>query len=79
MLLDQSVIWLQKLTNLWCDSEMKFLSNDYINPNTNPKTLTTLTLTLTDPHDASESFCAPVFCDFIRNYFQESFGLLDTL
>jgi len=38
------------------------------NPNTNPKTLTTLSMTLTDPQDAFESFCVPVFCDFIRNY-----------
>jgi len=44
------------------------LSNDYTNPNTNPKTLTTLALTLTDHRDALESFCEPVFCDFIRNY-----------
>jgi len=57
---------------------MKFLSNDYTNTNTNPKSLTTLTLTLTDPHDAFESFCASVFRDFIRNYFLETFGLLDT-
>jgi len=48
---------------------MKFLSNDYTNPNTNPNILTTLTPTLTDPQDAFESFCAPVSCDFIRNYF----------
>ena len=47
--------------------EMKFLSNDPINPNTNPKTLTTLTLTLTDPHGAFENSCLPVFCDFVRN------------
>ena len=40
----------------------------YTNPNTNTKTLTTLTLTPTDPHDAFESFSAPVFCDFLRNY-----------
>jgi len=31
---------------------VKFLSNDYTNPKTNPKTLTTLALTLTDHHDA---------------------------
>jgi len=36
--------------------EVKFVSNDYSNPNTNPKILTTLALTLTDPHDAFESF-----------------------
>jgi len=48
---------------------MKFLSNDYTNPNTNPKTLTTLTLTLTDPHNAFESFCAPIFGNYMRNYF----------
>src|SRR6218665_2578872 len=45
---------------------MKLLSNDYTNPNTNPRTLTTLTLTLTDPHDAFESFCSPVFCTLYR-------------
>ena len=28
----------------------------------------TLILILTDPHDAFESFCALVFCDFVRNY-----------
>jgi len=46
-----------------CDSEVKFVSNDY----TKPKTLTTLNLTVTDcrenltvtdPHDAFETFCA---------------------
>jgi len=57
------------LTRASCDREIgdvtwkvKFLSNDYTNPNTNQKTLTTLILTLTDPHDAFEKFCAPVFC-----------------
>jgi len=44
--------------------EVEFLSNVY----TNPKTLTTLALTLADHHDAFESPCAPVFCDFARNY-----------
>ena len=44
--------------------EVDFLSNDY----TNPKTLTTLALTLADHYDAFESFCAPVFCDFVRKY-----------
>ena len=34
---------------------------------TNPKTLTTPTLTITDPRIAFESFCVPVFCDFVRN------------
>ena len=48
--------------------EVKFLSNDYTNPNTNHKTLTTLALALTDTHNASESFCAPVLYDFVRNY-----------
>src|SRR6218665_675429 len=48
--------------------EGEFLSNDYTNPNTNPKTLTTLALTLADHHDAFESCCARVFCDFARNY-----------
>jgi len=47
--------------------EVEFLSNDYNKPNTNP-----------DHHDACpypsrpsrcfESSCAPVFCDFVRNY-----------
>jgi len=57
---------------LLCDSEVKFLSDDYTNPNTNPTTLTTLALTLTDPLDAFESFCVLLFCDFIRNYFLET-------
>src|SRR6218665_3205677 len=48
--------------------EGKFLSNDYTNPNTNPRTLTTLALILADHHDDFERFCAPVFCDFVRNY-----------
>jgi len=47
---------------------VKFLSNDYTNPNANPRTLTTLTLTLTNLPDAFKSFYEPVFCDFIRNY-----------
>jgi len=72
MLLDQSVMWSRKATNLWCDSELKFLCNDYANHNTNPKTLMALILTLKDPLDAFESFCAPVFCDLIRNYFRHS-------
>ena len=72
MLLDQSVMWFRKVTSLWCDPESTFLSNDYTNPNTNPKTLTTLTLTLTDPRDAFECFCAPIFCDLIWNYFLDS-------
>src|SRR6218665_3899183 len=58
-----------KVTNLLCDLEVKLLSNDYTNPNTNPRTLTMLTLTQTDPQDTFESFCAPVFCNFIRNYY----------
>ena len=48
--------------------EVECMSNDYTNPNTNPKTLTTLALTLTDHHDDFESFCAAVFCDLVRNY-----------
>ena len=44
------------------------MSNDYTNLNNKPKTLTTLTLTLTNPHDVFESFCAPVFCYFKRSY-----------
>src|SRR6218665_1642813 len=35
---------------------MKCMSNDYTNPNTNPKTLTALTLTLNDPHDLINKF-----------------------
>jgi len=37
---------------------------DYTNPTTNPRTFTTLTLTLADTHDPFESFCAQVFCDY---------------
>ena len=48
--------------------EVEFLSNEYTNPNANPKTLTTLALALADHHDAFESFCAPGFCYFVRNY-----------
>src|SRR6218665_1021200 len=33
-----------------------------------PRTLTVLNLTLANPHDALESFCVRVFCDFIQNY-----------
>jgi len=53
---------------------MKFLSNVY----TNPMILTTLILTQTNPHDG-ESFCVPVFCDFIRNYSGTYVGPLVTL
>jgi len=63
------------------DSQMKFLSNAYTNPNTNLKTPTPGILTLNDHHDDFESFSAPVFRDFIRNYFlsdSKTFGLLDT-
>src|SRR6218665_4226508 len=69
---DQSVMCFRKVTNLRCYSKMKFLSNDYTNPNTNPKTITALTLTLTDTQDALESYYASIFCDFIRNYFLDS-------
>jgi len=54
---------------------VKFLSKDYTNPNTNPKILTTLILTLADPQDAFESLCAPVFCDFIRDYIFSRLGV----
>jgi len=54
------------------------LAEDLVNPNTNRKKLTTLTSTLTDPRNAFESFCAPIFCDIIRNYPSPTFGLLDT-
>src|SRR6218665_3535795 len=40
--------------------------------------LTALNLTLTDPHGAFESFCAPIFCDFIRNYYMSELGHIDT-
>jgi len=49
--------------------EVECMSNYYANPDTNPKTLTTLSLTLTEHQDAYESFYAPVLCDFARNYF----------
>jgi len=67
-----------QFTNLWCDSEVKFLSNDYTDPNTNPKTHKTLNLTQTDLHDAFEIFCAPVFCYFTRNYSGSELGPLVT-
>src|SRR6218665_2277315 len=54
------------LQNGYVTLEVKFVSNDYSNPNTNPKTLTTLALT--EAHDAFDSFFAPVCCDFVRNY-----------
>ena len=47
---DLRVTWFENSWSFGCDLEVKFMSNDYTNPNTNPKTLTTLTLTLTD-HD----------------------------
>ena len=59
--------------------EVKFLSNDYTNNNTNPKTLTTLILTITDPHGAFGSICAPAFCDFVRNYSCNVDGAVVTL
>src|SRR6218665_3146868 len=43
--------------------EVEFLSNDYTNPNTNPKTFTTPVLTLADQHDA-----------FLRWYFVTLYG-----
>src|SRR6218665_2321885 len=48
--------------------DVEFLSNDFTNPNTNPKALTTLALSLANHHDAYASFCAPLFCDFVQNY-----------
>ena len=59
--------------------EVEFLSNDYSNPNTNSKTLTSLALTLADHHDAFESFCAPVFCDVVRNPGGPIYALLTDL
>src|SRR6218665_346026 len=58
--------------------EVEFLSNDCTNPNTNHKTLTMLALTLADHHYAFESFCAPVFCDFVRNYYSTVDGAVLT-
>ena len=49
ILLNQSVTRLRKTTHFLCDSEVKFVSNDHTNSTT---TLTTLTLTLTDAHNA---------------------------
>src|SRR6218665_333251 len=48
--------------------EVEFMFNDYTNPNTNPKIITTLALTIADHHDAFESFCERVLCYFARNY-----------
>src|SRR6218665_79154 len=47
---------------------VEFLSNDYTNHNTNPKTLTTLALTLADHHDAFEAF--------VRRYFVTLYGTI---
>jgi len=44
------------------------VSNDS-NAYTNPKTLTTLALTLTDPDDAFDSFFVLVFCDLVTELF----------
>lgn len=38
----------------------------------------TLTLTLTYSHDAFDSFYAPVFCDFVRNYSPATCGRIVT-
>jgi len=59
---------LRKVTNKRCNSEGEISVYDYTNPNTNPKIITTLALTLTNPHDAFESFCSMVVCEFVRNY-----------
>jgi len=45
--------------------EVTFLSNDYTNPNTSPKILTTLKLTLIDPHEAFEAFVRG-YCNYYR-------------
>jgi len=73
MLLDKSVMRLRKATDWWYRSVGDILSNDYTNPNTNPKTITTLTLALTDPH-----FCVPLFWDFVRIYSCTVDGAIDT-
>jgi len=43
------------------------VSNDYTNPTTNPNILTTLTLTLTDPHGLINKI-------FVRNSKPENFN-----
>ena len=60
---------------MWIGGEI-FVQWLYTNPTTSPKTLTMLNLTLADPHDAFESFRAPVFRDFIRNYSVSELGPL---
>src|SRR6218665_712102 len=57
--------------------DVKCLSNDYTYPNTNPKTLTTLILILTDHRGTFESFCVPVFYDYVRNYSCIANGAID--
>ena len=34
---DQRVTWFENISSFGCDSEMKFVPNDYTNINTNPK------------------------------------------
>jgi len=48
--------------------DVNFLSSNYTNPNTNPKTLTTLTLTLTDPHGVTALLKAFVHRHFVILY-----------
>jgi len=48
--------------------EVEFLYNDYTNPNTNPKTFTTLVLTLADNHDALKAL--------VRRYFVTLYGTI---
>src|SRR6218665_2849527 len=60
------------------DSEIKFLSNAYTNPNTNPKTITSGILTLNDRHDDFESFCAPVFVTLYGTIFFRTPKLSDS-
>lgn len=59
--------------------EVTYLSNDYANRNTNSTTLMTLTLTLTDPHEAFERFVRRYYCDFVWSYCCTIDGAIVTL
>ena len=79
MLLDQSVMWSRKVTNLWCDSEVKSLSNDYTNPNTNPRNLMTLTLTLTNSNNTFwKLFCAGTLWPYAELFSSIHFIILNS-
>ena len=55
--------------------EVEFLYNDY----TNPKTLTTLALTLADHHNAFKRFCLPEFFDFVQNFVGHGGALVEAI